>query len=145
MGNIRKFQPFDLPQVIKIAKISFPKNRLQAKNFENYYQLYPEGFLVAEELGEIIGFAIGQFKDTSSQINLVAVNPPCRQGGVGSDLVNSLTAKFKDTGFKEMFLHVRTDSKEAVSFFEGLGFRILNTDKKYYQNKDDAFLMAKSI
>ncbi len=145
MAKLRKFEPWDLAQIVKIAKISFPKNRIASKSFEKYFKNYPDGFLVSEELGEIMGFAIGQFKDQLSQVIFVAVNPPCRQKGVGTELINSLTEHFKNTGSKELFLHVRTDNKEAVAFFQGLNFQILNTVKKHYNNKHDAFLMGKTI
>jgi ribosomal-protein-alanine N-acetyltransferase len=145
MAKLRKFEPSDLTQIVKIAKISFPKNRIAAKNFEKFYQAYPDGFLVSEELDEIIGFAVGQFKNQVSQVTFVAVNPPLRQKGIGTELVRSLIEHFKNIGFKELFLHVRTDNKNAIAFFQGLDFRILNTVKKHYNNKYDAFLMGKAI
>ena len=145
MAKVRKLEPTDLAQIVKIAKVSFPKNRLLAKDFEKYFKDYPDGFLVSEEMDEIIGFAVGQFKNQVSEVTSVAVSPLFRQKGIGTELVNSLTQYFKNTGFKELFLHVRTDNNTAISFFQGLDFRIINTIKKYYRNKDDAFLMGKAI
>ena len=145
MTKIRKFEPLDLSQVMKIAKVSFPKNRLYPKGFEKYYQTYPDGFIVSEEMGELTGYAVGQFKNEMGEIISLAVKPIFRQKGVGTELINALTAHFKTVGFKDLLLHVRIDNNNAVYFFQNLNFRILKTIKKYYRNKDDAFLMGKTI
>ena len=145
MTKIRKFEPLDLSQVLKIAKVSFPKNRLSAKGFEKYYQTYSDGFIVSEEMGELTGYAVGQFKNEIGEIVSLAVNPISRQKGVGTELINALTAHFKTIGFKELLLHVRIDNNNAVYLFQNLNFRILKTIKKYYRNRDDAFLMGKTI
>jgi len=145
MTKLRKFEPLDLSEILKIAKVSFPKNRILAKSFEKYYQSYPDGFIISEESGEITGYIVGQFKNEISEITSLAVKPIFRQKGVGTELVRFLTEHFKTTGFKELFLHVRTDNHTALSFFQNLDFRILNIIKKYYRNRDDAFLMGKAI
>lgn len=145
MTKLRKFEPSDLPEIVKIAKVSFPKNRILAKSFGKYYQAYPDGFIVSEELGEITGYIIGQFKNEIGEITSLAVKPIFRQKGVGTELVKSLSEHFKNIGFKGLLLHIRADNHPALSFFQSLDFRILDTIKKYYRNRDDAFLMGRTI
>ena len=145
MTKIRRFEPLDLAEIVKITKVSFPKNRILAKNFEKYYQSYPDGFIISEELGEIAGYIVGQFKSEAGEITLLAVKPFFRQKGVGTELVRSLAEHFKTIGFKELLLYIKTNNHTALSFFHNLDFRILKTIKKYYQNRDDVFLMGKTI
>jgi len=145
MTKLRKFEPPDLSEIVKIAKISFPKNRIYSKSFEKYYQSYSDGFIVSEEMGEVTGYAVGQLKNQIGEIISLAVKPNFRQKGVGAELVKSLSNHFKVFGLKELLLYVRTDNQVAVSFFHNLDFRILKTTKNYYQNRNDAFLMGKTI
>jgi ribosomal-protein-alanine N-acetyltransferase len=145
MIKLRKFELSDSPSVIKIAKISFPKERILAKSFEKHYHAFPDGFIVSEELGEIIGYVVGQLKNQMGEIISLAVKPNFRQKGVGTELVNLLSNHFKIIGLREFFLHVKTDNVQAVLFFQNLDLRIIKTIKKYYKKRDDAFLMGKAI
>jgi ribosomal-protein-alanine N-acetyltransferase len=145
MTKLRKFEPSDLPEIVKLAKLSFPKNRILAKSFERYYQSYPDGFIVSEELGELTGYIIGQVQNEIGQITSLAVRPAFREKGVGTELVEFLTQHFKKNSSRELFLHVRAENNIAISFFQNLDFRILNTIKKYYRKRDSAFLMGKAI
>jgi len=46
---------------MEIEKISFPNRKLfSADYFRKFYQKYPEGFIVAEDKGKILGYAIGE-------------------------------------------------------------------------------------
>lgn len=145
MAKIRKFEPTDLPQILKIAKISFPKNRFYPKTFQKYYQAYSEGFIVSEELGEVIGYIVSQLKNGAGEIVSLAVKPNFRQKGIGTELIKFLNDHFKTIGFREIFSQIPADNNTALSLFQNLDFRIIKTIKNYRKKKDNAFLMIKSI
>src|SRR4030042_3729738 len=140
MAKIRKFEPTDLPQVLKIAKISFPKNRVFPKIFQKYYQAYSDDFIVKEELGEVTGYTVAQLNNGAGEIISLAVKPTFRQKGTGTGLVNFLNDYFKTIGLREVFSHVPTNNNPALTLFHGLDFKIIKTIKKHYQKKDSAFL-----
>ncbi len=146
MLTIRKFKLSDLAGVMEIEKASFPKSQAYPRSyFERYYQKYPQGFIVAENKGKIIGYAIGQLKNNSGEFISLAVRPEFRQKGIGKELTNFLINHFKEKGGKEISLNVRTGNKIAISFYKNLGFKILKTIKNYYQNGEDAYLMKKEV
>jgi len=139
--KLRKFSLSDLDQITEIEKVSFPPGTVYSKSyFEKLYHSYPQGFLIAEILGKIIGYAIGQIKGNSAQIISIAVLPDWRKKGIGTKLFNSLLDFFKKEGAKEIFLHVRTKNQEAISFYQNLGFEILEEIKNYYPD-GNAYLM----
>jgi ribosomal-protein-alanine N-acetyltransferase len=146
MVKLRKFSLADLDRVLEIEKVSFLNREVWSRNyFKNLYQKYPEGFIIAENGNEIIGYTIGQVRNESAEIISLAVDPTWRRKGVGTILTNSLIDHFKEKRLKEIFLHVRTKNKEGISFYQKLGFKILKTIKNYYRNGDSAFLMRKEI
>jgi len=144
MIKLRKFFLFDLDKVMKIEKVSFPEPWPKTY-FEKLYQRYPEGFIVAENEGEIVGYTIGQPKNNGAEIISLAVNPGWRRKEIGTILTNSLIDYFKKKGLRKIFLHVRTRNKAGISFYQNLGFKILKTIKNYYRNGDDAYLMKRKI
>lgn len=144
MIKLRKFSLSDLDQVMEIEKSSFLKRQVYSKSlFEKYYREYPEGFIVAENKGGIVGYTIGQPKNSSGEIISLAVDPNWRKKGVGTVLTNFLINHFREKNLKEIFLHVRTKNKAGISLYQDLNFKILKTIKHYYSNGDDAFLMKK--
>jgi len=142
--KLRGFVPSDLEKVMEIEKTSFPKRKAHSKKyFKKLYQKYPEGFILAENKNEIVGYTIGQPKNDSTEIISLAVKPRFRQKGIGKKLINFLINYFKERGIKGILLHVRTENKTGVAFYRNLGFKILKTIKNYYRNGDDAYLMKK--
>jgi len=149
--KLRRFELSDLEKVMKIEKISFPESPAYPKSyFQRYYQKYPQGFIAAENKGNVIGYTIGQAKNgvpakRVAEIISLAVKPEFRQKSVGWALTEFLVNHFRDKNVKEISLHVRTKNRAAISFFQNLGFKILKTIKNYYRNGDDAYLMKLSL
>jgi ribosomal-protein-alanine N-acetyltransferase len=147
MIKLRRFLLTDLEEVMKIEKVSFPNRETWSKaNFERFYRKYPKGFIIAESKEKIIGYAIGELKNNiEGEIVSLAVAPGWRRRGVGKKLTNFLISHFKEKGVKEIFLHVRTKNKAAISFYKTFDFKILKTEKKYFQNGEDAYLMRREV
>ena len=146
MIKLRRISLSDLDRVMEIEKASFPDREAWSRDyFESLYKIYPEGFIVAENNGKIIGYTTGRPKEELAEIISLAVDPTWRQKGVGAKLTNFLIEHFKEKGLKEISLCVRTKNKKAISFYQKLGFKILKTIKNYYRNGDDAFLMGRKI
>jgi len=146
MIKLRKFSLSDLEQIMEIEKISFPNRKLFSEDyFRKLYQKYPEGFIVAEDKGKILGYAIGEVQKDCGKIISIAVHPAWRKKGIGKKLANFLIEHFKKENLKKISLHVRKNNLAAISFYQNLGFQILKTIKNYYQNGDDADLISKNL
>ena len=146
MIKLRKFSFSDLKEVMEIEKVSFPNRKPFSEDyFGKLYQKYPEGFMVAEDKGKILGYAIGEVQKDCGKIISIAVHPAWRKKEVGKKLANFYLAYFKKKNLKKIFLHMRKNNLAAISFYKNLGFQILKTIKNYYQNGDDADLMERKI
>jgi ribosomal-protein-alanine N-acetyltransferase len=103
-----------------------------------------EGFIVAEEEGEIIGYLLGTLLMDEARILLIAVKDKHRRRGIGSRLVKEYVESV--TGRASMIrLEVRTSNLAAQTFYFKLGFRFIGMVNNYYRNGDNAYIMVKPM
>ena len=83
-------------------------------------------FVVAEEEGEIVGYAEGVFeRDTDTgdgDVLWVHVDPTARGGNVGTDLFERIREDLADLGAKRLRGLVLEDNREGSDFYERFGF-----------------------
>jgi len=143
---IERFDPINLNEILEIERNAFEKKETFPKEY--FWELskkWPDGFLVAKLDREIVGYAIGEKDKDSGLIISVAVKKEWRRRGIGKRLVEKLLENFKKEGMKIVFLHVREENREAINFYQALGFRIIELVENYYSNGENAYLMEKSL
>lgn len=134
--QIRRFEKRDTDSIIRLANdyalFDGPINEEDLK----VTHAFPEGFIVAEEDANIVGFAFGYFRDIPTAvletwsvskvatIELLVVNPRYRKQGVGTLLLESLIAIFKQSGTDMIGLTCPVKAEDAKQLYEKLGFEI---------------------
>jgi ribosomal-protein-alanine N-acetyltransferase len=143
---IERFDPINLNEILEIEKNAFEKKEVFPKEyFLELSKKWPEGFLMAKLGEEIVGYAIGEKSKDSGLIVSVAVKKEWRRRGIGRKLIEKLLENFKKEGMKIVFLHVREENRDAINFYQALGFKIIELVENYYSNGEDAYLMEKSL
>jgi ribosomal-protein-alanine N-acetyltransferase len=143
---VEKFDQSNLNGILEIEKNAFEKKEVFPKEYLlELSKKWPEGFLVAKLDREVVGYAIGEKNKDSGLIISVAVKKEWRKRGIGRRLVEKLLENFKKEGMKIVFLHVREENKEAINFYQALGFKIIELVENYYSNGENAYLMEKSL
>ncbi len=103
-----------------------------------------EGFIVAEEGGEVVGYLLGSLLMDEARILLIAVKDKYRRRGIGSKLVKVYVESV--AGRASMIrLEVRTSNLAAQTFYFKLGFRFIGMVNNYYRNGDSAYIMVKPM
>ena len=82
---IRQCRPSDLDGVTQLEESSFPDPYDRAA-FAYLLGLEPEGFLVAEECGRIVGYIVSSTRYGYGLVLSIAVSVGHRRKGIGSDL-----------------------------------------------------------
>jgi ribosomal protein S18 acetylase RimI-like enzyme len=134
--QIRKFERRDTDSIIRLsnsyALFDGPINEEDLK----ITHAFPEGFIVAEEGHNIVGFAFGYFRDVPTQvletwgvskvatIELLVVNPTYRKQGIGTLLLESLIEIFQQEGTDMIGLTCPVKAEQARHLYEKLGFEI---------------------
>ncbi len=101
--------------------------------------------LTARRGGELIGFAIMQFGDTSAHLNLLAVDIAHQRRGLGRALLSWLEQSALVAGTFLIELELRATNLGARAFYEQLGYRETGRVPGYYQQIEDAIRMARDL
>ena len=101
--------------------------------------------LVARTRIETAGFAIMEFHDEHAHLNLLAVKPRHRRGGVARALLEWLEESARVAGIASINLEVRSRNTEAKDFYASMGYRIDATLKGYYRGREDAVRMVHDL
>jgi ribosomal-protein-alanine N-acetyltransferase len=150
--TVRRFKPSDLDGVIGINRECLPEN-YSTLFFMNLYKRFPETFIVAEVNREIVGYimcrietGIPSFKvlgiSKKGHVISIAVLPGHHRQGVGYNLIQEATRAMANYKAKECYLEVRESNLPAIQLYKKLGFEIARTNRNYYADGEDAFVMA---
>jgi len=137
---IRKFQPSDFQWVIDIERKVF--NEHDPYLYMQFYETYPETFIVAEINGIIVGYVAGfMASEGVGRIFSLAVHPSYQRRSVGSHLLKEMINLFREMGILEIILEVRSNNFKAKRFYERHGFFQFGIAEKYYNDAENACLM----
>jgi len=135
---------FEQNDVYKVADITHTmlKEAYPLSFFLNISRHWPEGFLVAEREGEIVGFIMGVVSDVrQSRILMLAVKEPHRKIGIASALIRSFVSSSLLKGLYSIVLEARISNVTAINLYSKLGFRTIGSLRAYYRDGEDGVRM----
>jgi ribosomal-protein-alanine N-acetyltransferase len=141
---IRKFRPQDFQWVVDIERKVF--NEHDPYLYMQFYETYPETFIVAEINGFVVGYVAGFLaKEGIGRVFSLAVHPSYQNRGVGGGLLKEIIEIFRNMGVVEIILEVRSGNVKARRFYERHGFSQIGIKEKYYNDAENACLMKLEI
>ena len=78
-----------------------------------------------------------------AEIRYLSIHPSYKRRGLGRKLIYKIFKECKNENIKRIFLDVSFKNKEALSFYDYLGFKTICIRKKYYKDGSDALLKEK--
>jgi ribosomal-protein-alanine N-acetyltransferase len=101
--------------------------------------------LVASIDGVLEGFAVMKFRDEDAHLLLLAVQPKARRSGIGKAMLNWLEKSCRTAGIRHIRLEVRVTNRPARRFYERQGYRLVSQVAGYYEKREAAAVMVKSL
>ena len=101
--------------------------------------------LVARDRRRLAGFAVAEFWDDRTHINLLAVRPASQRRGVGRSLLAWLESSAQTAGTFLVHLEVRVTNTNAREFYKKQGFRETGFRRGYYAGREDAVRLARDL
>ena len=145
MLQIRRVQATDIFSVIALAYDTLPE-RYNPSIFNQLYESFPEGFLVAIHNQTLIGFLIGiKTTPNTARILMLCVDEKNRKQGIGSALLKQFLLFMKNLQIRQVELEVRTTNQGALTFYLKQGFILREKLHQFYQNGEDAYSMKKEL
>jgi ribosomal-protein-alanine acetyltransferase len=139
--KIRRVQATDIFPVIALAYDTLPE-RYNPSIFNQFYESFPEGFLIAIYNDILIGFLIGIKTTTNTaRILMLSVKENNRKQGIGSALLKQFLLEMKNHRIRQVELEVRTTNQGALEFYIKQGFILRDKLHQFYQNGEDAYSM----
>lgn len=99
-------------------------------------------YMVLREDGEAIAYAGVWFVLDEGHITNIAVREDRRGMGYGEQVTRALIQLAADSGMNWMTLEVRRSNAAAQGLYHKLGFIDVGYRKRYYENTEDALIMA---
>lgn len=145
MWTLRDFADRDLFATIQLANDVLGE-AYSSELFLRIAELYPDGFIVAESEGRIVGFVMGVVSVPAVARVLILVVDDDHQGqGIGGALLETFTRRFSRGGVDRIRLEVRRSNDDAIRFYERHGFEIEGTIPAHYRDGEDAAVMTRPI
>ncbi|KXA91189.1 hypothetical protein AKJ63_01815 [candidate division MSBL1 archaeon SCGC-AAA259D18] len=136
--HVRDAKPQDLRPVYEIAQDSF-KDPYPLRLIRHIHSTNPEGFLIAEIGGSIVGYLIGVVRwGNVGHILAIAVDKSHRRKGVGTALMINALERLRKHGASQIKLEVRASNEGAQKFYERLGFESQEVVPSYYSDGEAA-------
>jgi len=101
--------------------------------------------LVATDGKACHGFAVMQFGDDQAHLALLAVRPRRQRCGIGSGMIEWLTASARVAGIAAITLEVRADNEGTLAFYRRLGFTQSRLMPHYYSQHIGARRMVRVL
>jgi ribosomal protein S18 acetylase RimI-like enzyme len=102
---------------------------------------------IAEENGQIAGFAIVEWSESESTayIQTVEVAPEMRGRGVGRELLGRIESSARRAGAGLIWLHVEETNAAALRLYEAQGYRCEGRQENYYPQGRAALIYLKRL
>ncbi|MBS3815032.1 MAG: ribosomal protein S18-alanine N-acetyltransferase [Hadesarchaea archaeon] len=143
--QVRDFKPSDMRKVMEIEHEAF-KDPYPRSLLEHIRELHPDGFMVAEINGEIVGYIIGVMRwGGEGHILAVAVAPLYRRKGVGTSLMVNMMERLRREGANSIRIEARASNEGAQEFYRKLNFKERKLVPSYYSDGEAAVLMRKKL
>jgi ribosomal-protein-alanine N-acetyltransferase len=143
--KIRKMTEADLAAVHEIEKSIFSMPWSE-KSFCEACSRSENIYLVAEENGEILGYAGMWQAADEGEITNVAVKETARRRGIAQALLEQLLQEGVQSGTNVFFLEVRESNTAARKLYEKLGFLQAGIRKNFYERPvEHAVVMSRTL
>ncbi len=153
--KLRKFEPDDLQDVMRINRVCLPEN-YSDMFFVDLHERFPDTFIVAEEDHEMVGYIMCRIEVGLSNFGLgglirkghvvsLAVMPKARRKGIASALIKSAMDGMCGYKAKQIYLEVRVTNEAGINLYKKIGFEISRTIPSYYSDGEDAYVMSEKL
>ena len=146
--SVRELAAADLDDVLRLNYRCFENGENYTKHTFSYLLSQPNAlcFQVKTAEGRMAAFLCVLFgSDGVAHITTIGVAPEHRRRGLGTMLLDHLTATMAERRLGSVVLEVRVGNLPAQMLYKECGFSIVQRLSNYYNNGEDGFLMMKAV
>jgi ribosomal-protein-alanine acetyltransferase len=91
------------------------------------------------------GAILGWITEDVAEIDMIAVHPSARRGGLGRRLLDAWEADVRTRGAAKVWLDVRPSNEAALRLYQRAGYRSTGRRPRYYHDGEDALLLERTL
>jgi ribosomal protein S18 acetylase RimI-like enzyme len=121
---IRPYSSQDEKSVVELwqeCNLTRPWNNPKL-DIERMLEVYPDLFLVGLIDDKIVASVMGGYEGHRGWVYYLGVSPEYQRRGYGRKMMDAVTEKLKDIGCPKINIQVRADNKQALGFYEKIGY-----------------------
>lgn len=122
--QLRLMRDADLPALERLLRLAYRNENDYTHRLRRHLALQPDGWLVAESGGALVGCGGATIMGAVAYIGLVGVDPACQRQGIASGLMRALIAWSQERGCSTILLDA---SDKGKPLYLQLGFAIDDT------------------
>ncbi len=150
MIRLRDGVAADLGKLFELDRVCFDEGvAYSLREFRSLLRSQKTLCIVAEDEGELAGFAIAQetvvHKSRGGHIVTIDIAPNFRRRGIGRILMEQIQERLRAVGAVWLRLEVAVNNFAASEFYVGLGFAPIGRIANYYHGSVDALVMEKAL
>ena len=139
--SLRRMTAEDVPVVHALERRLFPVDAWPLEMFLAELAQPICWYWVAEQDGEVVGYAGLMCIRPVGDVQTIAVVPEHEGRGIGSALLRTLHERALGLGATEVLLEVRADNPRAQRLYRRFGYEHISTRPRYYRDGADALVM----
>ena len=137
----REASPEDLQAVLAIEYKCFP-DPYPFNLLKRLHLMHPDGFLVADAEGVVVGYVIGVLRwGETGHVLAIGVLPNYQRQRLGTMLLKNIVNHLRSKGARTVRLEVRKSNIAAQQFYKRMGFIEREQILYYYEDGETAIAM----
>ena len=145
--RIRNYLAQDLSKLHEIDNACFaPDIAFSKAEMVSHLRHHNSITRIAELSGTVVGFVVGRVDGPLfSHVLTLDVLPGARRSKIGTSLMRALHSEFRKRHVLWTVLEVKASDLGARQFYEKLDYRYVETVRGYYNGREDALRMVRTM
>jgi [ribosomal protein S18]-alanine N-acetyltransferase len=134
---LREYVEEDLDEIVRLDERCFDEEfRFDRRSMKAYAEARNAVSLIAENEGEIVGFAIAHIDNVAAgwrgYVVTLDVAAEYRRRGLAEQMMQAVEMLAEAAGALRMDLHVFTENETAIRFYERIGYERFARRRRFY-------------
>ena len=142
--SFRDFTIRDINPVLTIERLVYDSPWSQAKFADSLNNPKTLAYLLTID-EQVLGYFVATHSPDSVDLLNICIHPEYQHQGLGTQLFDYLIQQLQALSLNTIFIEVRASNKSTLLFYQKLGFKVIDSRKKYYSNGEDAKILRLQI
>lgn len=143
--RLRPASPADVAAVAGLERLVFGAGAWSLDAVTGELAACDRRAVVAQEEGEVVGYAITMLAGATVDLQRIAVRPDRQRRGLARALLRAAIRRAVEDGANSVLLEVAAGNEAALGLYRREGFEEIHRRRRYYPDGSDALVMSRPL